>query len=311
MAGFTKSLIRFGVIGGLVAGGAVVIAGPHRMAALAQQMQSKVATAIDSRIDDPIAMRAQLRDLEAKYPKRIAQVRAHLGEINEQIRQVQRDKAISERVVALARDDYAELKDLIARAESAREDIGAARTVAISFDDRHLSVDEAYRRVNSVADTVNVYQTRAADLSRDMANLQRDSSRLESLLAKLESEHAQFRAQLAQLDGQIDSIARKEKMVVMMEERRERIDELSRYQVASLDQFKAALAKRQAELDGRLESLGREQGTDDYVDRARFEVDSNSTLIEPAPAPRVEPSKVVITSESGEDRAEYAAKDRD
>lgn len=310
MAGFTKTLIRFGVIGGLLAGGAVVVAGPHRMAALAKQMQTKVTEAIDANIDDPIAMRAQLRDLEAKYPKRIAEVRAHLGEINEQMRQIERDKAISDRVVALAREDYGELRDLIARAEDAQDEIGTARVVAISFDNRQFSVDDAYTRVNGIADTVNVYQTRAADLDRDLSNLERDASRLESLLAKLESEHAQFRAQIAQLDGQIDAIARKEKMVALMEERQERIDELSRYEVASLDQFKATLAKRQAELDGRLESLGREQGATDYVDRARFEVDTNTTVIKPAPKPKVEPSKVVISGDDHEDgESAYASRD--
>jgi chromosome segregation ATPase len=278
MAGITKTFIRVGVIGGLLTGGAVVIAGPHRIGALAHQMQSKVVSVIDSQIDDPIAMRSQLRNLEEKYPKRIAQVRSHLAEVKEQLRQLERDVVISDRVVEMAHADYNDLRDLIARAETADLEFGGAKLVAIAFKSSEYDISEAYTRANSIADTANVYANRVADLERDQNSMERDKQQLESLLGKLESEHAQFRAQIAQLDGQIDSIARKQKMVKIMEERQRRIDELSRYEVASLDQFKANLAKRQAELEGKLETYSRDEGTNDYVERARFEVDAQTTV---------------------------------
>ena len=302
MACFTKTLIRFGVISGLLAGGAVVIAGPHRVAALGQQFRSKVVTVIDRNIEDPVAMRAQLRDLETRYPKRIAEVRSHLAELREQMSQLDRDKAISARVVEMARADYDELKSLIVRAEDAQAEYAGARFVTIAFRDTQFGVEDAYSRANAIADTVNVYTTRANDLNRDLGSLQRDASRLESLLAKLESEHAQFRAQIAQLDGQIDAIARKERMVALMSERQKRIDELSRYQVASLDQFKSTVARRHAELDSALETLSANEGATDYVDRARFEVDTKTTVIKPkAELPRIAPTSIVIESEKDMD----------
>ena len=208
MAGITKTVIRVAVIGGLLTAGAAVVAGPHRLAALGHQARTSVQKAIDANIEDPVAMRSQLRDLEAKYPKRIAEVQSHLAEINEQMRQVQRDQAISEKVVALAQDDYNDLKDLIAQAEDARAEYGNSRLVTIGFREATFKVDEAYSRANAIADTVNVYSTRAADLQRDYASLERDAARLSTLLGKLEAEHAQFRAQIVQLDGQIDAIAR-------------------------------------------------------------------------------------------------------
>jgi DNA repair exonuclease SbcCD ATPase subunit len=278
MAGITRTFIRVSVIGGLLVGGAVVIAGPHRVGALAQQMRGTIVSVIDSQIDDPIAMRGQLRDLEAKYPKRISQVRSHLAEISEQLRQINRDAVISDRVVEMAHADYNELRDLIARAESADLEFGGAKLVAIAFKSSEYDITEAYTRANSIADTATVYANRYTDLERDKNSLERDQQQLENLLGKLESEHAQFRAQIAQLDGQIDSIARKQKMVKIMEERQTRIDELSRYEVASLDQFKANLAKRQAELEGKLDTYSRAEGTNDYVERARFEIDAKTTV---------------------------------
>ena len=291
MAGITKTVIRVAVIGGLLTAGAAVVAGPHRLAALGHQARTSVQNAIDANIEDPVAMRGQLRDLESKYPKRIAEVQSHLAEIKEQMRQVQRDQAISEKVVALAQDDYNDLKDLIAQAEDARAEYGNSRLVTIGFREATFKVDEAYSRANAIADTVNVYSTRAADLQRDHASLERDAARLSTLLGKLEAEHAQFRAQIVQLDGQIDAIARKKKMVNLMAERQQRIDELSRYEVASLDQFKATLAKRGAELDARLDALTRGEEQSSYEDMARYEIESSSSistaprLKDPNPAP--------------------------
>ncbi|MFG0257027.1 MAG: hypothetical protein ACF8GE_03900 [Phycisphaerales bacterium JB043] len=310
MAGITRTLLRVGVIGGLLAGGAVVIAGPHRIGALTHQMHGKITNVIDSHIDDPVAMRAQLRDLESRYPKRIAQVRSHLGEIEEQLNQITRDVTISERVVEMAHADYNELRDLIARAETANLEYGGAKLVAIAFKSSEYDIDSAYSRANSIADTATVYANRVTDLQRDKNSLERDKQQLESLLGKLETEHAQFRAQIAQLDGQIDSIARKQKMVKIMEERQRRIDELSRYEVASLDQFKANLAKRQAELEGKLEGLARVEGNNDYETKARFEVDTKTTL-EPMSLERLRKpvrTKVVI---DGTEAIETTSEDDD
>lgn len=313
MAGITKTVIRVAVIGGLLTAGAAVVAGPHRIAALGRQAQHSVQHVIDRTIDDPVAMRSQLRDLEAKYPKRIAEVRSHLAEIQEQMRQVERDKAVSQRVVSLAQDDFEELKDLIAQAEDARLEYGNTRLITIGFNDTTFNVDEAYNKANGIADTISVYSTRASDLDRDFASLQRDESRLDSLLKKLETEHAQFRAQIVQLDGQIDSIARKKKMVAIMADRQRRIDELSRYEVASLDQFKSTLAKRAAELDAKLDVLARGEEQSSYEDIARFQVESDSAY---APrelkTPEVAPSRLHIDGDEceGDDEVSEAVASR-
>lgn len=279
MAGIVKTVIRLGVIGALVTGGAVVIAGPHRVMALGHQMQSKIVNVIDANIDDPIALRAQLRDLQAQYPKRIAEVRSQLAELIEQVRQIHREKAVSEKVVSMASLDLQDLSTLLARAEEARAEFasdGSYRTVSIAFNEQSMSVDEAYSKANYITELVRSYEARSIDAANDLTNLERDQGRLGSLLSKLESEQTQFQAQLAQLDRQIDSVARKERMVNVMEDRQERIDELSRYHVASLDQFKSVLAKRQAELESRISSIADREEQTDYEDKAAFQIDTQS-----------------------------------
>jgi DNA repair ATPase RecN len=279
MAGICKTVIRLGVIGALVTGGAVVVAGPHRVMALGTQVQSKIVNVIDANIDNPVALRAQLRDLQQQYPKRISEVRSQLAELVEQVRQIQREKAVSEKVVSMAAADLEDLSTLLARAEEARVEFasdGSYRTVTIAFNDESLSVDQAYSKANYITELVRSYEARSIDAANDMANLQRDQGRLTSLLSKLESEQTQFQAQLAQLDRQIDSVARKERMVEVMENRSERIDELSRYHVASLDQFKSVLAKRQAELESRIATIVDREDQLDYEEKASFQVDTQT-----------------------------------
>jgi len=277
MAFFMKSLVRFGVIGGLLAGGAALIAGPHRVAALAEQAKDKVVGVIDASIDDPIAMRAQLRELESQYPRRIAEVSSHLSEIQTQIDQIRRDKAVADRVVTLAQADYEGLSDLIARAEAARADFDGAKLVKVAFDDRTMDLPEAYRRAGSIRETVDLYEASVADYERELSNLTADAEQLQGLLAKLENEHAEFQTQLAHLERQIDAVARKEKMVDIYQERQQRFDELSRYKVASLDQFRSTLAKKNAELDAAMASLARRDSQQSYEDVAKVQIDRESS----------------------------------
>lgn len=275
MAGIVKTVIRFGVVGGLVTGAAVLIAGPERVFAFAQQTRGKICKVIDNNIDDPIAMRAQLRSLESQYPARIAEVQGQLAEVQAQIRQIERDKSVSERVVALAAGDLDQLHTLIARAETARAE-GPGRIVAISFDDHRYDLDGAYRRASDVTQTVEVYNERVADYEHDLASLKGDEEQLTTLLNKLDTEHAQFQAQLASLERQIDAVARKGRMVDLMAERQKKLDELSRYDVASLDQFKASLAKRQAELEARMTTLTKRERQTSYEDVAKVQIDRES-----------------------------------
>ena len=124
---FCRKLIRTCVVGGLglgLAGGAVaMIAGPERAAVMLSQAQQEIQSRIDNQIDDPVAIRSQLRKLEAEYPERISQLNGDLAELNEQISQLERERSISTRVVELADRDLGVIEDQLA---SLRSSGGAA-----------------------------------------------------------------------------------------------------------------------------------------------------------------------------------------
>ena len=279
---FAKGIVRFGLVTALVGGGTAVVAEtvrPGSVGAILSQAGGAVASVIDDNIDDPVALRAQLKALEAEYPGQIAEVRKDLTEAEEQLAQLERERAISERVVALAAEDLSRLESGIAQARGVQEENHAA-IVRISFDNRKLDVRDAYTRATQIEQTKAVYEQRAAEIATESEYLAEQRDQLAELLTKLETEHAEFQAQLFQLDAQIDSIARSDRMLAMMEERQETIDAHQRYQAKSLDQLESRLASVRAEQQSRLAQLAGREMDRDYAEEARYLIDAEGGVVE-------------------------------
>lgn len=273
---FMRQCIRIGVIGGLAAGAVVLIAGPERVAALATQAKSGINQRLDEKISDPVALRAQLRALEAQYPQRISQVRSDLGELREQSEQLKRTLEINRRVVALADEDADKLASALERAQEAQMQAvaeGEPHRVVLVFRNHRLDPESARSRLHQIVSARNAYTAQIADIERDLGYLGKQESRLSELLARLESERAEFQAQLWQLDNEVDAIARNERMIKIMERRQASIDEQSRYRAASLDQVRGRLAERRAEQESRMAALAAGQERTNYEDLARMELD--------------------------------------
>lgn len=280
MGCFTKQLVRFGIIGALAAGAAVVVIKPHRIAALFNQATDSINSQLDKAITDPVALRQQIRSLEAEYPRRIEAVRGDLAQLREQSNGLQRDLQISQRVIALADNDLAKLDAGLAMIEQGSVTVvsqdSRPKSFVVVFKNEHLDVEEAYARRNQVAATRNAYASRAVDIERDLGYLDKQERQLAGLLTKLETERTNFQTQLFDLDRQIDAIARNERMIEVMEKRQETLSEHSRYQVASLDQLKARLADLRAQGESKLAALSTEIEYSTYEDRARLQIDAES-----------------------------------
>jgi chromosome segregation ATPase len=278
----SKCVVRWGVTAALVGGASALVAEtvrPGSVHALLTQAGSTVAGVIDNNIDDPVALRAQLKALEAQYPEQIAEVRRDLAESEEQIAQLDRERAVADRVVALATEDLSRLEGGIAQAHGVQESHDGA-IVRISFDNRSLALRDAYAKATQIEQTADIYAQRSEEIATELSYLADQRDQLAELLTKLETEQAEFQAQLFQLDAQIDAIARSDRMLAMMEDRQRTIDEHARYKAASLDQLQSRLAKVRAEQKGRLDVITSRKATVDYIDRARFEVDRAGTPVE-------------------------------
>lgn len=270
---FMKAGVVTTVVLGTVAAAAVVIAGPHRARAVVSQVHGKVLHSIDATIEDPSALRTQLQEMEREYPKRISQVRGDLAELHEQIRQLEREQAIAERVVDLAERDLVALQTGFEEAKAMAEGNGA-RLAAVSVDDRVLSIDRAAARIQQIQNTRIAYANRSNDAEHDLGFLRQQSARLEELLVQLETERGQFRGQILALSRQVDAIARNERLIDLLEKRNRTIEECSRYEAVSLDQITGRLAEIRSRQEAELDLLASARAESSYEDLAKLQIDN-------------------------------------
>jgi chromosome segregation ATPase len=264
------------VIGALVVGAGIVVAQTPRGKACFMQARKHINAKIDSKITDPVALRVQLRDLEAQYPQRIADVRGDLAELQEQMAQLKREQAVNERVVALADSDLDKLNDALAQAEDTsikQVAMEVPHRIVIVFRGDRLEVDQAYNKVTEITNTRNAYASRTGDIDRDLGYLTQQEERLTALLSKLETERQTFQAQLWELDRQVDAVARNDRMIEIMQKRQRTIDDQSRYRAASLDQITARLADIKAKQEAKLAGLTADSQRTNYEDAAKADLD--------------------------------------
>lgn len=268
----TRSIVRWGLIGGLALGGITLLVGPERVAAGFSQMRSKAQQLVDRHVDDPVALRHQLQAMADQYPKRIAEVRGELAEVDRQLGQFDRDIDISKRVIAMTADDLGQLRELVTRAETEAET--TARPVAIRFEGIRFDLEQAYneaRRINNVR--LN-YQDRLAHNRQQADILSEQKTRLAQILDKLETEYATYQNQLWQMDRQIDAIERNERLIAMTEQLEQTLNEYDKFgEVGNLKQLEGKLAHLQAVQQAQLESLSKRGINRNYEDRAVYELE--------------------------------------
>lgn len=277
MAGIVCNVVRVGVITALGAGAAFVVAeavSPGSARAVAHQAGTNISQIITNNVDDPVALREQLRSLEAQYPKKIATVRSDLTELQTQLAQFEHERAVAARVVALADNDLSSLQDLISQGEEARGD--SYRVVRVWHNNSKLNLEEAYAKAEKIRRLRDSYATRTGELDRDMGFLKQQEQHLGELLTTLETERAEFQSQLWQLDQQIDAVSRNERLLTMLEKRQKTIDSISPFQADSLDQVTSRIAKIRAEQESRMASITTRTADASYVERARVQIDAET-----------------------------------
>lgn len=270
--GLLKPVIWITVAGTLATGTAFAVMGPHRAHALVGTVHSKINATIDSQIDDPVALRQQLRELEAQYPGRIAEVKGDLAELQSQISELSRDRAVSVRTAQIAQGELNQMKSLLAKAQSAQAN-GNGAIVRVRFGDEALDVNEAFAKADRIGRVQEDYATKAADLDANLTVLRQQEARLSQILAQLESERSEFQVQLGQLDRQVDAIARNDRMIEMLEKRHASFAKYDRYgEVASPDHVKGHIARILAEQNARLNDLSLASSQNDYERQAEAEL---------------------------------------
>lgn len=276
---FGKTIVRGVVITALAGGVLVAVAGPQRVGYMIHQTRTNVIGVIDSNIEDPIMLRAQIKNLEAQYPQKIAEVRSDLTEVQTQISQLDRELQVAVKVVNLAAMDLETVSGQLTQARYTQE-ANPGAIVRVSFNNKAVDIDDAYAKRNQIQQTRDMYAARATDLQTDLGYLNDQELQLAELLERLESERSEFQAKLFQLDAQIDTIARNERLIDMMEDRQDTIDAHSNFQANSLDQLNGRLSGIRTEQRARLEAIAGRDADKNYVDEAEFLIDQEGLVQE-------------------------------
>ena len=302
-----KTLVRLAVIAGVVGGVGLLAAQSPRGRALMHQAHQSISNKIDRVIDDPVALRAQLRELEMKYPQRIASVRSDLAEVTAQVAELQHEMEVSSKVVELAAADLEGLRPMLAKAEAART-TNVASVINIRYEGNTMSYEQALNKAAHAGNTVGAYQSRAEEAQRSIVFLKDQESRLQEILGQLENEQADLQAQIWQLDGQIEMIARNDKLIDLIENRENAIAKHERYEAESLDQVKNRMERIRNEQTQRLEALANRSKQRNYEDTANSMLQSeqvSKSLYERSlkTLPPATPSAIEITPDSVDDDA--------
>ncbi|MDF1809099.1 MAG: hypothetical protein P1U42_05330 [Phycisphaerales bacterium] len=304
-----KTVVRGVVITALAGGVLVAVAGPHRAHAMYNQTRGAITNVIDDKIDDPILLRAQVKKLEAQYPGKIAEVRSDLSEVQTQISQLEREMQIATKVVSLASMDLNVVDSQIAQAR-VTQSANPGAIVRISFNNKPVDLEDAYSKRQEIEQTQSLYASRSQDLNIDLGYLSDQESQLSDLLDRLITEQSEFQAKLFQLDAQIDTIARNDRLIEMMEDRQDTIDAHSRFQANSLDQLNGRLSNIRTEQRARLEAISNRDNSRNYIDEAQFLIDQEGRVqgfeqqIEEF---NIEPTVIEITPEDAADEGSVAS----
>lgn len=267
-----KTLFRTAVIGtaltAAVAGGTAMIVGPDRVGAFAEQVKGEITDTFDANLDDPTVLRRNLRNIERQYPERIKTVRGDMIELRQDMDRLERQKTLSETIVQLIDADLDELRPKLAEAQ-ASHDQGHARLVSIQFDDGPMTFRRAKARLGEIERARIAHLSTAADAEHQLRFLADQESNFETLLERLEEEHATLAAQIVQLENEIDSVERNERLIKMLEERQQTLEEAEKFGVQSLDQFAGALERKRLQQELELERLVSNAESVTYEERAR------------------------------------------
>ncbi|MFT7677641.1 MAG: hypothetical protein ACI8QC_001624 [Planctomycetota bacterium] len=280
-----KGLIKTAAIGGAVlataAGGAALL-GDTRAQAIVSQVREGVLSQIDAAVDDPMALKAELQRLEKEYPQRIATVRTDLTGLQEDVRRINRERQVSQRVTDLAQADLEILEpQLQAVLERTRmEGPAVARRVAITTEDAVMSFNYASQKAKQLEQLILSHQDRVAGADHDLVYLDSQVERFQGLLTELEGEQAQFQTQILQLSRQVDSIERNSRLIKLLERRQRTFNECSRYNASTVGQIQGQVESIRAEQEARLDLLTARRAETDYEEIARRQVVEETSVPE-------------------------------
>jgi len=261
---FIRSIIKWGVIGGLGLTALVAVVGTTRVKTAFWSIRDHIRSNVDELVDQKIALEHEVQKLKREYPQRLAEIRMQQVSVDRDIAICEKQLHVSEEAGAVARGD------LEVRQQRLGDTDADADGVTIQFRGARLTHDAALDRAADAADYAKSYEERAVDLRKERKLLYDEKARLVGERASLEQEYARFQVEIATIGRDIDSLERKEKLVALAERRRGDQEDIFSDRASSLNVLKDRISRRKIELEEQLKGLSAMSGTNEYETRARL-----------------------------------------
>jgi len=264
---FLGRTFRWAAVGTLVLVGLVAVVGVTRVKTAYMSVREHLRENVDELVDSRVALRHEVKKLQREYPKRIADLRVQLSELERDQIACQRDRRVAQEVVTLAEADVELLRERIAAGEAvARE--GAF--VSVEFRSELLDRDQAVARASRIAETASSYRAQLGDLTAENEMLSAERARLQAELAATEAEYRTFQAEVGSLMREIESVKRKEKLVALAERKKRDNEDLFQDQASALGRVREMIERRRIQLDERLKAARALPGGNEYEAKARL-----------------------------------------
>jgi chromosome segregation ATPase len=265
MKKFFKTVFIVGLCGVGTIALAHAVLGKHRTHDAAKALQKMAQGEVDELIRKQKDMKDELSKLRSEYPKQIAMLKSQINQVDRQLASLDKEETRSADIIRLCEEDISYLEDQ-------REVVGSVYTEARVIEHRgsKYNSSEAEKLTARIAETREVYVTRADDIRREREILQGERDQLALELQSVEAEQAEFEAEYQSLVREIERLERNEEMLKVAESRRGIGDDRHSEAMSTLNGVKSAVERARLEQEERLKSARVAPRSLDYETRAKL-----------------------------------------
>ncbi|MBI4604093.1 MAG: hypothetical protein HY721_19220 [Planctomycetes bacterium] len=265
MMRFLVKSLKYGAIVLVTAAAACAVFGRCRVQELLRYVKSAAAENLDGMIPDEVKLRNDMERLREEYPRRIAELKALVDELERQLGEVEQDRQLCREVLVLCDEDLGQLRPKVESPDPAVP----AYAVKVELRGATFTYSEALERSRKILDLKAMYGARLEAAAGSLELLQSERERLAAELAQLHREYDQFLAEYRSLEREID-LLKSNALLIEIAGRRDRLGRADTSGwLRSLDAVRRAIDKRKTEQAERLRAFKVGNPAVEYETRAR------------------------------------------
>ncbi len=270
MWGFTKTIVKVGLVGLVVGGAATAILGKHRVSQAFHAVKDGVCRSVDNIVPESQSLHADMEELKDEYPIRIAELEAMLREIDAEVFRQEESLQLWQNVVAIVDTDLEGLQPQLQAA--------ATGVSSISFRGGRFSYRDAQRKGNELVEVRSDYERKIRSGQQSLDLLRGESDAVRTELGKLRFEYQEFIDRYHQLQREIDMLKTTDKLIELAERRKRLYGIDNSDRLANLASIEKQIEQRRSEQMEKMKAYSSNTLSKDYETRARFQKRAEASI---------------------------------